>query len=211
MLRTADKDQNYLSLNSDSIVWFAGTDQERQEEAGLAHPLELLPDNPKDWDSILKFSGRQTTTLLGVVTAQGREAACDINNKSSNLVLKGEWGLAGREGEWVFKIKGGSHDIQISGDVYSRGSRGDVSLGEWSDQSFEPVHDIDLSNLQHVSGRPLTVVLGRVKNPIGALLGLSKYIKIPKNGKILFWRSVGEMIYWLGKLAAVKMGMFKSK
>jgi len=59
-LRTAEKDQNYLSLNENSIVWFAGTPEEHEEPGPLAQPLELLPENPKSWDSILKCSRRNS-------------------------------------------------------------------------------------------------------------------------------------------------------
>ena len=209
-IRTAEKDKNYLSLNSQSIVWFAGTDQEREDPGPLARPLILTPDNPKDWDSILKCSGRQQTILSGVVVSQAKENVLDINNRSAGLSFDGEWGITGKEGEQVFTIKGASHDIKLGGPVHSRGTKADIVIGCWSDQSNDPAYNIDLTDLYYVSGRPLTVVVGRVASPILALFGKSKSLKMPKNSKVLFWASVGEILHWWGKRAAVKAGLFGS-
>jgi hypothetical protein len=208
-MRTAEVDQNLLSLNTDSIVWFAGTDRETPDPGPLANPLELLPPDPKVWDTILKCSGRSSTTLKGAVVAQGKENALDINNKSSFLSFAGEWGKVGGDGEQVITIKGGSHDVRISGIVYSHGNRCDVDLGNWSDQSFDTTFNIDLSGLFRFDGGKITVVLGRVDKPFHSLFGLSPNIQLSSDCRILFWRSIGEQVYWWVKWVAVKMGIIK--
>lgn len=212
-MRTAEKDQNYLSVNKDSIVWFAGTDAERQEPGPLPIPLELLPERPKDWDSILKFSDKTGFNAVNISIAQGKENAIDINNKSKYLTLSGHIGVNGKEGEQVITIKGGSSYISIDGYIYSRGTDVDIEIGAWSDQSFDPSRDIDLSFLSRPPGdnRPITIVFGRVDSPIMAALGKPKNIQLPQNAKVLFSASIGEQIYWWAKWVGVKTGLIKGK
>jgi hypothetical protein len=195
-IRTAEKDANYLSYNVDSIIWFAGTDRETPAEPG-APMNDLVPTDPKAWDAILKLSGRTYTDLPNLRVAQGKEAAVDCNNTTCYCCLEGRFGVAGNEGEYVFKIKGGSHELTLKGEVESTGTKADVSLGEWSDQSSAPVHSLDLSHLSHVSDRPLTIILGRVNSPIRTILtGCSPDIAFPANSRILKLRSLGELIHW---------------
>lgn len=197
-IRTATKDINYVSLNRDTTVWYAGTDQEREKP--LPYPIELIPADPKAWDTILKLSGRENTHLTGIRASQGKENVFDANNRSAHCTFEGDWGVTGGEGQQVFTIKGGCHHIGLSGSVYSRGTDCDIELGCWADQSTDPVHDIDLVGLRHVSGRPLTVVFGRVVQPWRVLLGKApKGIFLPPGAKIKVWASLGEMAYWWAK------------
>lgn len=209
-MRTAAKDQNYLSLNSNSIVWFAGTDQEKEDPGPLSQPLELLPRNPKRWDSILKCSGRKAQILSNVEVYQGKENALDINNACEHLDLDGKWGLVGDEGQQVITVKGGSHDITVSGPVFSNGTECDIELGTWSDQSTAPLYNIDLSNLYHAQGRKLTVKIARVKGFLFILFGFNSSIKLPRDSKVLFWASLAEFCYWWIKFGLVKTGLIKS-
>lgn len=201
-IRTATKDCNYLSLNRDSVVWYAGTDQERQAEA-IPYPVELVPEDPKAWDSILKVSGREgldLTAAPGVRIAQGKENAIDINNRAAHINIPGDIGVTGVEGEQVITIKGGSHHIIIAGYVYSRGTDCDVEIGCWSDQSTEVTHDVDLSRLAHHSGRSLTVVLGRVRQPWKVWLGkVPSDIKLPLGARLDVWGSIQEQLAWWAK------------
>lgn len=208
-LRTAEKDQNYLSLNENSIVWFAGTPEEHEEPGPLAQPLELLPENPKSWDSILKCSGRNSERLTGVIVAQGKENSLDINNESYNLDFAGSWGYVGNEGEQVITIKGGSRNIRLSGPVYSRGTNCDIEIGCWSDQSFDASCDIDLWRLYSGRGQKLTVKIARVKDFWKTWLGMKTSIQLPEDAKILRIKSLGEYIYWWAKFAMVKIGLLK--
>jgi hypothetical protein len=197
-LRTAEKDLNYLSLNRDSIVWYAGTPDEHQGD--LPYPLNLLPDNPKAWDAILKFSGRHNTSLCLLKIAQGKENAVDLNNECRGIALEGSFGVTGNEGEQVFTIKGGTEDVLVKGTIHSRGVKADIVVGAWSDQSTKTSHHLDLSLLRHASGRPLTVILGRVNSPLRTiLLGRSPDIALPANATLLRWASLKEWVYWWGK------------
>jgi hypothetical protein len=209
-MRTAEKDQNYLSLNRDTIVWFAGTPAERPDPGPLSQPLELIPDDPKEWDSCLKCSGRTGTVLRGAKVAQGKENTLDLNNKCSGLIFDGSWGIVGVEGERVFTIKGGSYNIGLKGPVYSRGTKADVDIGNWSDQSFATTHDLDLSGLYRVDGKPLTVIFGRVNRSLLAALGRPTDIVLPRNCKVLFWASLAEQVYWWAKRLAVQLKLVKT-
>ena len=213
VIRTSERDQNYLSFNRDSIVWFAGTDEEREETDPIPQPLNLLPEKPKKWDSILKFSNRKDTRLLDIWVDQGKENAVDINNESSGLILQGNFGTKQSEGEQVITIKGGSHNITMFGKVHSQGTDADLEVGCWSDESYDVSHNLNLSGLSRDSDdyRPITVVFGRVNNPIMAALGKPKDIQLPKGAKVLFWASIGEIIYWHLKYAAVKLGLIGRK
>jgi len=208
-MRTAEADQNYLSLDKEHATFYAGTDAWFWLAENGPIPTTLLPPNPKDWDSILKLSGRKNTTLRGLVVDQGKENSLDVNNRSSQCVLIGYWGAEGDEGEQVITIKGGSHDITVGGNVYSRGTDCDIEIGAYSDQSFATSYNIDLSALRRADGKPLTVVLGRVNSPLKALFGKPKDIKLPANCKVLFWGSLGEQIYWWAKYLLVKTTLIR--
>lgn len=211
-LRTAEQDVNYLSLNRTSIVLYAGTPDETEVHvvADSDIPVDLVPPDVKHWDSILKCSDRHDTTLTGLRVAQGKENSLDINRGSSGLTFSGDWGVVGNTGEQVMTIKGGSFTIHLSGTVYSSGTDCDLEIGCWSDQSMEVVHDLDLSGLKHVVGRPLTVVLGRVRQPWKAWIGKAPDdIRLPAGAKVLVWGSIQEQLYWWAKRAAVKLGLFR--
>lgn len=208
-IRTAEKDVNYLSFNSASIVWKAGTDEEF--DLGdvpidtLANPLVLVPPDPKVYDSILKLSRRSNTVLTNVRAAQGKENCVDINNETVDCALHGEWGVEGTEGEQVFTIKGGSRNVTISGTIHSSGTDTDIEIGCWSDQSTKPVSNIDLSGLSRPNSLVLRVVFGRVNQPWKVLfLGKAPDdILLPPGAKIDRLGSAAEMAYWWAKRAWV--------
>lgn len=197
-IRTAEKDCNYLSLNRDTVVWYAGTEEEHQ--GNLPYPLHLIPADPKAWDTILKLSGRRKTELCGLRAAQGKENTVDMNNECAGIALEGDFGVEGNEGEQIFTIKGGCTDILVKGTVHSRGVKTDIEVGAWSDQSTKPSTHIDLSLLRHASGRPLTVVLSRVNNPLRSILfGRSPDIALPAGARVLKGLSLGGLLYWWAK------------
>lgn len=210
-MRTADIDANWLSLTRDAETLYAGTPEARQlDRAYEPIPTSMLPGDPKQWDSILKCSGRENTHLTGLRVAQGKENCFDANNRTIDCSFVGEWGVEGNEGEQVFTIKGGSRLLSFGGPVYSRGTDCDIELGSWSDQSIETTHDISLYGLYHASGRPLTVVLGRVNQPWRAWIGrMPDDIEPPENAKVLIWGSIVEQIGWWAKWIAVKIGLYR--
>lgn len=191
-IRTSKRDVNYLSLNKDSVTWFAGSEDEKPGE--IPYPTELVPPNPEKFDSILKCSGRENTTLTNVKVSCGRENSLDINNETNNCSFWGEWALTGPTPDQIFTIKGGSRNIEVGGTVYGEGKNADIVLGQWADQSYEKTKNIDLSHLRHVTGRPLTVILSHCD---------WKSIKLPPNAKVLKFKSYCYLAYWWVKYAYV--------
>lgn len=192
-------DKNYLSLNANSNVLYAGTDTPMGiPDADI--PTTLVPIDPKEWDAILKCSGRKNTILTGLNVPQGKENSLDINNRCESLHLEGDWGIVGDEGEQVITIKGGSNIITVGGNIHSTGKRADICLGLWSDQSTEKSDAIWLRGLHHVSGRPLTVIKCRVGN----------HVYLPEGAKVLKLKSALALIGWWAKFFAVKVGIIKT-
>lgn len=204
-MRTSKADKNYLSLNDGCAIFYAGTINLQYLASSEPVPKVIYPENPFDWDAVLKCSNRHDTVLTDLKVAQGQENSLDINNKSSNLDFSGDWGVSFGEGDQVFTIKGGSHDIKISGDIYSRGKKAIVVIGEWSDQNYDPSYNIDLSGLRMADGSPVTIIVSRVNSPILAAFGKSKDIKLPANSKVLTFMSLAEQIYWWLKWCFVKI------
>ena len=207
--RSSKADKNFFSLDAENAVWFAGTDEWRYEPGPI--PTSLLPENPQEWDAILKTSNRADTHLSGLIVAQGRENALDQNNRTRNCSFKGEFGRHGGEGDQVITTKGGSSFLKYSGTIWSIGKRATVVIGAWSDQCHDTSHHLDYSGLHNVAGAPVTFILSRVNSPIMAALGRPKDIVLPKGAKVLFWASIGDQCYWWLKFAAVKLRLLPSK
>lgn len=208
-MRTSKADKNYLSLNDGCAIFYAGTVDLKYLPSTEPIPTKITPENPIEWDAILKCSNRHDTVLNGLEVSQGQENSLDINNKSSNLDFSGEWGVSCATGDQVFTIKGGSHDIKLSGKIFSKGRKAIVVIGEWSDQSYDTSYNIDLSELEMYDGSAVTIIVSRVNCPILAAFGKSKDIKFPKNFKVKTIMSLGEQIYWWAKWLAIKAKIIK--
>lgn len=204
-------DRNWVSLNADSIVLYAGTpDAEHyaNDEVKLSE-LDYVPSKPKAWETALKVSERLNTHLTSLRVAQCKENALDVNNRSFSCSFDGEWGVTGDEGEQIWTVKGASSHIRVTGVAHSLGKRADLVVGLWSDQSTRTSHNLDFRGLRHVTGRPLTVILCRVNNPWFAWIGRAPAdIQLPANARVLKLKSLGAQVHWWAKLAAVKLGLF---
>jgi hypothetical protein len=92
----------------------------------------------------LKFS-TQLTDFTGIFPAvtSGREDCIDINNRCRNVSITcAKLIFCGRMG---VTIKGGSGDILIRFlDATGHGRECDIDIGNWSDQSHEPVRSVVL-------------------------------------------------------------------
>jgi hypothetical protein len=201
--RTSKADKNFFSLDAQNAVWFAGTDEWCYETGPI--PTELMPENPQDWDAILKTSNRSDTYLKELRIAQGRENALDQNNRTRDCSFQGDFGVGSGplrqpNPDQVITTKGGSHDIVYSGTIWSKGRNADVVVGAWSDQSHDISTDLDYSGLSRVDGQPVTFILSRCAR-----------VKLPPNAKVLRLKSLGYSIYWWAKFAAVKLHLLPSK
>jgi hypothetical protein len=206
-MRTAEKDVNYLSVSQGVWEYFSGSDN--PEPAIQPIPFVAMPENPKDYDAILKISNSQGIFIQDAELAQGKENCVDCNNRAADCQIHGEFGLIGKTGEQVITVKGGCHHLVFSGVIYSKGMECDLEVGAWSDQSFDPSSHLNFISLSRANGQPITFKFGRVNNPISCLLGKPKDIILPINAKVLFWASLGEMGYWWVKWGLVKTGLIK--
>lgn len=196
--RTSKADKNYLSLDADNVVWYAGTDEWRYETGPI--PTILRPHRAQDWDAILKTSDRADTHLTRLSVAQGRENALDQNNKTRDCSFHGDFGVGGGERDQVITTKGGCQRLTYSGTIWSKGRNADVVVGAWSDQSHDISTDLDYSGLNRAEGTPVTFILSRCAR-----------VKLPPNAKVLRLKSLGYSAYWWFKFAAVKLRILPSK
>ncbi len=200
-IRTSRADRNWLSISDDTAQLYLGTDHPEPFELPADGSLTLTPPTPQDWDAILKVSSNDTPlTLTRVRIAQGRENVLDFNRYASYVLVEGDLGWGGGEGDQVVTIKGGSRYITVAGTIHSRGRNGDVVLDAWSDQSSDLVFNIDLVGLKRADGQPVTVILGRFNR---------RGVCLPPNARILWVKSVGYWAYYWLKLAAVKLGVMR--
>ncbi len=200
-LRTSRADANFFSISNGIYQWYAGTPDARAA-AVLPYPLVFGPDSKTyRWASYLKIcDGTNGLRLGGVVITQGDENTADFNNEVSDTSLSGEFGFGGGRGQQVFTLKGGCRNIRLWGIIYSKGDNADVVIDAWSDQSDKLCGGTDLSGLIRADGQPITIILGRFGSKVDAY---------PASYRVLFWKSLGYRFYWLGKWAAVKLGLIK--
>lgn len=192
MIQTSKRDNNYFSL-SNNITNLTG-----QAGVDWPNPLNFNPENPQQYDAILKICDNScNVNLQNVDISQGREAACDINNHTHDIVINGIFGQTGQVGQQVLTVKGGSYNIEYEGIMKSRGQRWDGRLGDWSDQSCNATYNVDMSKLRHEDNNKIRWVVGRAKWPTKQQLG--------QYNKILFWYSIGEKIYWWLKWILIKI------
>jgi hypothetical protein len=204
--RTSRADSNYFSIAKNQATWFAGTPEAKDVET-WQNPLVLTPLDSSSWDAILKVTNSVHVVIENAIIAQGRENVVDCNNGAHHNFIHGQFGAIGQRGDQVVTVKGGCHDLSFSGQIHSEGKKADIVVGAWSDQSHVTSHMLDFGRVSRADGRPVTLILGRVNNPISALFGRSPDIILPDGAKVLFWRSLGEQLYWWGKLAAVKLNL----
>ncbi len=189
LIQTSRRDNNYFSL-SNNITNLTGI-----AEVPWPDPLVFEPVDFQNYDAILKICDHSShINLSDLKVAQGKEAAVDINNKVSDVSLQGEFGTIGTTGNQVITVKGGSHDIKISGIINSRGTVNEVTMGRWADQSYDITYNVDLSELRRTDGDKIRVIIGRATKP-----------NLGPNCRILFWLSLGEKIYWWAKFILVKL------
>lgn len=120
----------------------------------VEHLEDILP-NPKTNDT-LKFSTQLTNfkARFGRVYG-GTEDAIDINNGCENIEIEADTVVLG--GKMGITIKGGARNIRITiHNLIGAGREVDVDLGNWSDQSHEPVQNVTL-DITRLNGDPVRV------------------------------------------------------
>lgn len=204
MIRTSKADSNLFSVSANTFQWFAGTPDVKQAD-GIPNPTVFTPKAAEApsyiWATMLKVcDGTHSVVLNDLHVAQGDENALDCNNGVADCQLVGAWGEGGGTGQQVITVKGGCRNLRIWGIIYSKGLNADYVQDAWADQSQELCSRIDLSALSRADGQPVTIILGRFGSSIE---------HYPASYRVLFWKSLGYKLYWLGKRAAVKLGLIK--
>jgi hypothetical protein len=180
--------QNAVTINAGSATAYTPVNY------NISKAQNLTPEAPCDYASILKFSGAQGVTMTNLLVSQGAENTVDINNEAANIKLVGDFGYTNINratcGEYSFDqaitIKGGSHDITITGTLHNKGA---VELGNWSDQSTSKCYNVIL-DLRSTDGSKIDVILGRVDTKTVTLLGDCQINK---------WESFKLSTYWWAK------------
>jgi hypothetical protein len=129
----------------------------------VEHPDLILP-TPQTTDT-LKFS-TELTGFRGIFgrVYSGTEDAVDINNRCHDIVLGFDTVVLG--GKMGITIKGGSKNIGITiRNLVGRGQEVDVDIGNWSDQSHEPVTGVYL-DIRRADGSPVTVRVINGEKPL---------------------------------------------
>jgi len=198
--RTSKADANYFSVSNGTYQYFAGTDKVQSVDYPPS-PLIFGTDANESWDTYVKVcDGTKGLQWAGLRAKQGNENSLDLNNRVENCQLAGDWGWGGGAGDQVITVKGGCHDISIGGVIWSRGNNADYVQDAWSDQSSDLCLGIDLGVLTRADGQPVTIILGRFG---------SKIAVYPPSYRVLWLKSWGYSLYWLGKRVAVKLGLIK--
>lgn len=192
--RTSKADQNFFSIAENKCELYSGTDH--PVPATIPNPPYFIPSD-EGWDAVLKICDYTSDIHLdGVVVSQGFENAVDFNNRVQFVTLQNVvFGVNKATGDQVITIKGGCSNIGLMGRIFSHGRKADIVLGEWSDQSHDPVHDLDLSGIVRDDGKPVTVILSRTGDNI----------KLPFTHKVLVVRSILEVVYYWAKFIWVKI------
>lgn len=140
------------------------------------------------YDDLFKLShvtGAQVTGLT--VRGQGKqlENAIDMNRVCTDIVIENARLEAGLEN--AITIKGGCKNVTLRNITIERaGGHCDIELGNWSDQSPDPVTGVHLINVARADGQPVRVRVGHADRP--TIEG--------GNVKILFWASLALKAYW---------------
>jgi hypothetical protein len=132
---------------------------------------------------VLKLSFAKNIVVHNVIVDAGgcqKENAVDMNRLCSNVVMTDCTLYSGKQN--ALTIKGGCRDITIENLKIVAGSGNcDIELGNWSDQSQEPVTNVKFINVTRTDGKPVRLRVGNAKN----ITIIGGNIKEDKIGSIL--------------------------
>ncbi len=157
--------------------------------------------DPSKYDAILKLAdGIHDLTLAHVRVAQGIEDSLNLNNAVANVKIAGDFAVSGAPGLRVITIKGGSHDIVISGTLHGHGTSEDIKIGDWSDQSYALSSNIDISGLHEADGSNIKVIIGHASNIV---LNSSEVVHhIASAALTTYW----QLKYYIRRLLGIPIG-----
>ncbi len=139
----------------------------------------ISPENPTQYNDILKLSNAKNVDVINSYIVGGSEDCIDMNRNCENVFISSAELCP--NGKFGITIKGGSRGIIIQNVEFLRhGTETDIDIGNWSDQSNEPVRRVTLANLKSMDGKPVRVrvLWGERPNIIGGNVKLTVYPKI---------------------------------
>lgn len=116
----------------------------------------LFPENPQQYNDILKFSNAVDCCAKNCIIAGGSEDCIDMNRNCDGIhILNCRLSPYGKQG---FTIKGGSKNITIENTLFTiNPSNVEIELGNYSEQSDEPPTNINLINVRRLDGGAVRV------------------------------------------------------
>lgn len=155
----------------------------------------FAPENPLEYDDILKFSNAKNIVGDGIVVKGGKENCIDMNRTCEGITLVNVTLVGGNQAAIV--IKGGSRNIGFENVKITPSPTAwcDILIGDWSDQSNERSTQIYLGNVTRTDDQPVRVVVGRAEKPTIH----------EGNCKIMTAESLGLKTYWWAKFIARKL------
>jgi len=147
--------------------------------------VSLEPENPTEYDDIMKVYRCRDCRFLDFVVEGGKEDCVDLGKESYGNEFRRMKLMP--NGRYVFTIKGGSHmnyfkEIEIVG----HGNDVDIEIGNWS-----------TSNFDHSKGNVFNGIWSRDDSLVTYCYRWGcKPTFINSDVKHLWWRSIGLTFYW---------------
>lgn len=126
------------------------------DQSDVEVSVDLTPDNPSQYNDILKFSNAKRCAVRNKTISGGSEDCIDLNRFCDGITVErchlfpyGKQGIT---------MKGGSKNLTLS-DVVFYGEAGNVEieLGNYSEQSDDPPINIFLYNVSRFDGNKVRV------------------------------------------------------
>lgn len=139
----------------------------------------ITPDNPTQYNDILKFSNAKNVDVINSYITGGSEDCIDMNRNCQGVFIANT--TLCPNGKFGITIKGGTQNVIIlNAEFVKHGTEADIDIGNWSDQSSEPVRHVTLSGLKSMDGKPVRVrvLWGDKPSIIGGNVKLVVYPKI---------------------------------
>lgn len=147
--------------------------------------VSLEPDNPTEYDDIMKVYRCLDCRFTDFVVEGGKEDCVDFGKESSgNDVRRMKLTPNGR---YAFTIKGESNGNEFYDiELLSHGKDADIEIGNWSTYNYEKS-----------TGNTFGGIYAKDKEPITYCYRWGcKPTFINSNVKHLWWRSIGLTFYW---------------
>ena len=149
-------------------------------ENRLIPPQEEEEEGSLYYSDSLKLSKATDVLVSSCSITGGSEDCIDMNRYCSDITVSDC--ILKPRGKYGITIKGGTTRVTLKNLLFmTHGKETDIDLGNWSDQSAEPVTAVVLENITALDGKPVRVrLLWANKDTIKVVGGNVKLIVYPK-------------------------------